>query len=284
MMDERAGLEPPADLVARRAAIGAAVEAGYFRTDPQPEQIEIAGVRCLRFCAPTKPRGILLHLHGGAFRMGSPEQVGPFAAALAADCNIDVVCPAYRLAPEHPFPSGLNDALAVLAALAASGQPLVVSGDSAGGGLAAGLAALTYRQGYNLAGLALLSPWLDLTVTSGAYRTNADSDPLFSVSSATEAAALYLQGMAPTHSVASPLLVDVGGYPPTYVNVGRGEVLFDDSALLADKLREATVPVTFHPVADMEHVAVTRDRNLPGSAETYTRLREFISAALPVKT
>ena len=78
--------------------------------------MQIGGVRCLRFSPSGNPRGTLLHMHGGAFRIGCPEQIAPFAAALAEACAVTVICPAYRLAPEHPFPAGLNDGYAVLRA------------------------------------------------------------------------------------------------------------------------------------------------------------------------
>ena len=177
--------------------MAAAVAAGYWRTDPAPEEVQIGGVRCLRFSPSGASRGTLLHMHGGAFRIGCPEQIAPFALALAQACAVTVICPAYRLAPEHPFPAGLNDGWAVLRALAeTANHPLILSGDSAGGGLAASLAALAHQAGIPLAGLALLSPWLDLSVTDPAYTTNAATDPLFSAEAAREAATLYLQGHA----------------------------------------------------------------------------------------
>ena len=185
---ERAGTAASADLAARRAGLAAAVDTGTWRTDPAPEEIMLGGVRCLRFGSPLASRGTVLHMHGGAFRVGCPEQVGRFAAALAEACAVDVICPAYRLAPEHPFPAGISDGWTVLTALAAgkSGR-LVISGDSAGGGLAAGLAALSHEAGMHLAGLALLSPWLDLSVTDASYTANAVRDHLFSAEAAREA-------------------------------------------------------------------------------------------------
>ena len=115
---ERTGHAAPADLAARRAGLAAAVAAGMWRTDPAPQEVMLGGVRCLRFSPSGPARGMVLHMHGGAFRIGCPEQMGPFAADLAARCGVEVICPAYRLAPEAPFPAGLNDGWAVLRALA----------------------------------------------------------------------------------------------------------------------------------------------------------------------
>ncbi len=223
------------------------------------------------------PRGTLLHMHGGAFRIGCPEQIAPFALALAQACAVTVICPAYRLAPEYPFPTGLNDGLAVLSALAETATtPLILSGDSAGGGLAASLAALAHQAGIPLSGLALLSPWLELSVTDPAYTTNAATDPLFSAEAAREAAALYLQGHNANDPLASPLLGEVSGYPLTYLNVGTGEVLAGDALRLRDRLEQSGVPVTFNAIEGMQHVAVTRDMGLAGSEETFAELAGFV--------
>ncbi len=222
-----------------------------------------------------------MHMHGGAFRIGAPEQIAPFAHDLAEVCAVTVICPAYRLAPEHPFPAGLNDGWAVLSTLSETATgTLILSGDSAGGGLAASLAAMAHQAGIPLAGLALLSPWLDLTVTDPHYTTNAATDPLFSAESARDAAALYLQGHAPSDPLASPLLGELSGFPPTYLNVGTGEVLAGDAQRLRDKLEQAVVPVTFHAIDGMEHVAVTRDRKLVGSEEAFAGLAGFVERTI----
>jgi epsilon-lactone hydrolase len=271
---ERAGHAASADLAERRAGLAAAVATGIWRTEPAPEQVEIGGVRCLRFAPPSAPRGTVLHVHGGAYRIGCPEQIAPFAAALASRCGVTVICPAYRLAPEHPFPAGLNDVRNVVSVL--GGDSLILSGDSSGGGLAAALAALCIKDGITLAGLALLSPWLDLTITSAAYTSNATTDPLFSAEAAREAAGLYLQGHPSEDPLASPLQGPVTGFPPTYINVGTGEVLTDDAQKMHARLLRAGVEAQLHRVDGMEHVAVTRDLALTGAAETFVALTAFI--------
>ena len=99
---ERKGHTASADLAERRTGLAAAVAAGVWSTDPAPEEVQIGGVRCLRFSPSGASRGTLLHMHGGAFRIGCPEQIAPFALALAQGCKVTAICPAYRLAPEHP--------------------------------------------------------------------------------------------------------------------------------------------------------------------------------------
>lgn len=259
-----------------------AVAAGNWRTDPPPTEQWMEGVRVLRFHPPGIVRGTVLHFHGGGYRMGCPEIVGPYAAALARRCGVEVVCPAYRLAPEYPFPAGVKDGLAVLCELAGERRgPLILSGDSAGGGLAAALAALAGAEGVDLAGLILLSPWLDLTVSARSYDTNGGSDPLFSRESAKLAAQLYLQeGVEPDHPIASPIFGPITSFPSVLLNVGAGEVLFDDAYSLAARLRDADIEVELLAVAGMDHIAVVHGLTLPGAAETFDRVTAFIERLL----
>jgi acetyl esterase/lipase len=274
---DRPGRPASPELAARRAGLTAAVAAGFGRLDPPPQTIDLAGIRALRFAPAGDPRASILHVHGGAFRIGCPEQVAGFAAALAARCGVEVICPAYRLAPEHPFPAGLRDVRAALSALQRSGdRRIILSGDSAGGGLASGLAALARRDDRPPIGLALLSPWLDLTVSSADYVANAATDPLFSAVSASEASDLYLQGLPRDDPLASPLFGDVAGFPPSFVSVGSGEVLLGDARGFVDRLHAGGVPAELSIVPGMEHVAVTRDRALTGAAETFDRLADFV--------
>lgn len=279
---ERSGPAADPDLVAWRSGLDGAVANGMFDVDPSPEPVTIGGVPALRFLPRGKARGILLHFHGGGFRLGRPEQVAPFAAALAMQVGVTVICPRYRLAPEHPFPAALNDARAIFAALQEAGAcNIVISGDSAGGGLAAGLAALAGAVAIPPLGLVLLSPWLDMTLTNPSFETNAASDPLFSLASAMSARTLYLKDVAPIHPLASPGLGDVAAYPPTFLNVGGGEVLADDTLALHARLQASGRAVELQIVSGMEHVAVTRGGSLKGSLETFAAIVAFLDRVLP---
>lgn len=252
----------------------AALAAGAWTTERPALEVTLGGRRTLRFLPDGTPKGMVLHLHGGGFRIGGPEMEGPLAEALARRCEVEVVVPQYRLAPEHSFPCGLTDALAALAALREEigDAPLVVSGDSAGGGLAAALAVLgTVR----IDGLVLLSPWLDTTVTASSFAENTD-DPLFSKESADVAAALYLQGQDPAHPLASPLLAPIERFPPTLISVGTGEVLRDDSLRFHAKLQAIGVSSELLAIDGMEHVAVVRSLAMPGARETFAAIAEFV--------
>jgi monoterpene epsilon-lactone hydrolase len=282
---ERCGYPSPPDLIARRQDLAKAVAAGTWRTEPAAHEEMLSGVRTLVFRSTCTPRAAVLHLHGGGFRLGCPEMIGPFAAALAARCGVDVFCPAYRLAPEHPMPAALADAHRVAAALRQhNARPLIFSGDSAGGGLAASLTALGMAEGSSPAGLMLLSPWLDLTLSSECYDTNAATDHYFSRAAAAEAAELYLQGMAARNPLASPLLGELGGFPPTFISIGKGEVLADDARRFHSALCAVGVTATLMEIANMEHVAVTRGLTQIGAAETFNAMAEFIDRLLHSST
>lgn len=280
---ERTGWPLPADLAERRREMADTLASGIYRTDPAPREIALGNRRALRLTPAHPPRGRVFHLHGGGFRNGIPEMEGPYADRLMRACQVEVMLPEYRLASEHPFPAGLNDAWSALQAYAEQSPdlPLIVSGQSAGGGLAASLAVLAAQAGLPLAGLVLIAPWVDLTVTAPSYVTNEASDPLFSPASAAIAADLYLQDGDPRHPLASPLFAPLAGLPSTLIAVGAGEVLYDDAVRFDARLRAAGVVSEFLSVPEMDHVAVTRGADLPGSAETFARIVRFVGEICP---
>jgi acetyl esterase/lipase len=274
---DRPGLPADAGLAARRNGMAEALRGRVGGTEPPATEVTIAGVRALRFSPSATSRGVVLHFHGGGYRMGSPEMGAPYAAALAQACSVTVVCPAYRLAPEHPYPAGLRDAAAIMASLRAEHDgALIVAGDSAGGGLAAALTAVAAAAGAPPDGLICLSAWLDLTVSAGSYASNAATDPLFSRDSAEQAAGLYLQGLAPDTAFASPMHGDVKGFPPTLISAGEPEVLVDDALVFHAKLQAAGVRSTLSIVPGMEHTAVARSLALTGAAETFAAVTDFV--------
>lgn len=274
---ERPGHSADERLSETRRQIAGAVAAGLWRTDPAGVPVKLDGIDALRFDPPGTSTATIVHFHGGAYRVGRPEQVALFAAALAVRCGVTVICPRYRLAPEYPFPAALNDALTAVRAVAQS-ERVIVSGDSAGGGIAASLTARSVAERHPPAGLILLSAWLDLRVSSASYDTNANTDPLFSRDAARIASNLYLQGAAADHPAASPLLGPVQGFPPTFISYGTGEVLSDDSSALAAALTKAGVLVRCQAIAGMDHVAVTRGFGLTGAAETLDSIVAFVAA------
>ena len=274
---ERAGYPAPHSLLTRRDSLVSAIRAGNYNTPVMPLESMVDGVRILRFTTGSAAKAVIVHFHGGAFRLGSAEMAGPFAAALAARCDVEVICPDYRLAPEHPMPAALHDGIKVIDALLNVGcTRLILSGDSAGGGLAASITTLCVAAGAPLAALLLISPWLDLTLRNESYRKNAATDTLFSYLAAAEAAQLYLQGIPAEDPLASPLFANVLEFPPTLISVGTGEVLAGDAERFHSRLELAGVRSRLLMTAGMEHVAVVRSLDLPGAAETFACLARFV--------
>lgn len=270
---ERTGQPAPAQLLRQRA--GLAQQLGSI--DLHNHAQEIGGLRTIRFGANGPARATVVHFHGGGFRQGQPEMVAGYAAALSRGGEVSVCCPAYRLAPENPFPAALNDGLRILAALAAEKpRRLILAGDSAGGGLAASLALLCAGQGIEISGVLLHSPWLDLTVSNACYEANGECDPLFSRAAATEAQQLYLQGHPASDPLASPLFGDLSQFSPVFISVGSGEVLLGDTLSLHERLRAARRKVELCQVEGMDHIAVTRGLNLPGAQQVLAETISFV--------
>ena len=206
----------------------------------------IAGVAMQRISVGDPRPGVaIVHLHGGMFCLGGPTIDHVINAPLARATGVEVISVDYRLAPEHPFPAALDDAVAVHRALADAGIRTVLYGESAGGGLAVATALRLRDEGAALpARLALLSPMLDLTGSSDTYRSLADHDPDYADTSVLlEPGAAYAGATALDHPEISPLFADLADLPPTLVQVGNREVLLGDSTRFARAARRAGVAV-----------------------------------------
>jgi acetyl esterase/lipase len=184
-----------------------------------------------------EPATAIIWLHGGAFVLGSPASWRHFGARVARAARMRVLLPDYRLAPEHPFPAASDDVLKVLQHMQHTGVRLAVGGDSAGANLAA--AAIQSWPGARVAAVWLISPYLDLTHTGASIVTRADRDPFVDPSTMPATAATYLADANPSDPRASPLFGSVDHFPPTLVQVGSDEVLFDDARRFAERLPDA---------------------------------------------
>jgi acetyl esterase/lipase len=226
----------------------------------------IGGVTC-HIVGVEEAVATVLYFHGGGYRLGEPATWLGFAARLAAEGDIRIILPDYRLAPEHPFPAAVHDAASVyMDVRKARAGPLIVAGDSAGGGLAASLVALAQANGdRGPDGLIMLSPWLDLSVTAETYGSHAAQDRMFSRDSATEAAGLYLQGESPDQPLASPINADLSTFPPVQLFCGGQEVLLGDSLAFAAKLALAGGSIEAHFVSAMQHVWPMVEPEIPES-------------------
>jgi len=255
--DPHRGTPAPPELVARREATTATLAALPLAEGVTATPDTIGGVSVV-VLTPTDPGlATLLYLHGGGFRLGSATAFQSYASHLTSAVGSRVVSVDYRLAPEHPYPAALDDALAVYSALLAEVEParLVVGGDSAGGGLAAALLGRLAAAGLpQPAAAVLLSPWVDLRLDAESLRSNGPTDALFSLEAATEAGAQYRAGHPATDPLVSPVLDDWIGRPPLLVHCSGAEVLRDDSRLLVDVARAAGVDTRLEEYPDVPHV------------------------------
>jgi acetyl esterase/lipase len=198
---------------------------------------------------------------------------------VAAAATVYVV--EYRLAPENPFPAGLHDAAAVYGHLLETGETdIVAAGDSAGGGLAAALTVAAAQAGLTRpSALVLMSPWLDLTCQAATYSSRAGTDQLFSLQSAEQASAMYLQGHDPTDPLASPVRAPLDGWPRCLIFASTDEVLLDDSLSFASGLALARVPVASYLEPGVPHAWPAVFPDLPASVAAVRTIGSFLSGA-----
>jgi len=245
------------------------------------EWIEVATPRLSKTITRT-----ILYLHGGGYFFCSPRTHRGITCALARAAMANVFVPDYRLAPEHPAPAALDDALSAYRQLLDEGKAahsIVVAGDSAGGGLAlALLMALRDAGDPQPAAAVLFSPWADLAVTGETVITLADRDVLFDGRGLRAAAGLYLSGsgrgsitdaMAPQ---VSPLYGDFAGLAPLMIQVSDSEVLLDDARRVAEKAREAGIPVDFRLWKGLPHAWQIFSPFLPEARVSLRQAAEFI--------
>jgi acetyl esterase/lipase len=221
--------------------------------------------------------GVILYFFGGGYITGSPSEDLAITARLAGFTGCKVCVPAYRLAPEHPFPAQRDDALAVYRALLAErGRPVAVAGESAGGNLALALTNAAAAAGLPMpAAVALLSPWSDLTHASDTARTLDGIDPTLSLVTSGDSMANAFAGGTPRSSPEiSPLFAKVPkGFPPTLITSGTRDALLSDCARLSTKLRAAGVAAELRVWEGMWHVF----EFYPELPEAEASLREIAS-------
>jgi acetyl esterase/lipase len=230
-------------------------------------------------------RRVLLYLHGGAYQVGSPASSRRMIALISAAARVRVLSVGYRLAPEHPFPAAVDDALTAYRFLLhgdaghgdAGPAAIAIAGDSAGGGLAlATLVALRDAGDPLPAAAVAISPWTDLALTGESVSTRAGVDVMIKPDGMRESAATYLAGADPRHPYASPLYADLHGLPPILIHVGDAEVILDDSTRFAAKARAAGVDVTLEVWDQMPHVWHAFAGLLPESGQAIERIGTWL--------
>ena len=256
--------------------------------DPLPEveitAVDAGGVPCLSFLPPRRQEGTILYCHGGAFVIGSSWHNRGMLSRLALAASVRVIGVDYRLAPEAPFPAGLDDADTAYRWLLGSGVApgsVLLAGDSCGANLVLGVALRSRQRGEApAAALACLSPWVDLTLAGDSLTENRDLDPFITRENLEFLSKLYLDGADAADPAASPLFADLEGLPPMLIQVGSDEALLSDAVALCRRAEAAEVPARLEAVPEVVHVWQVWAGVVPESMAALERVADFFGSKL----
>ena len=222
----------------------------------------------------------IMYLHGGGYVIGTMHSHAHMVAHIAKAAGVRALNVDYRLAPEYPHPAAVEDAVKAYRWLLDQGisnDKIVVSGDSAGGGLTvATLLAIRDQKLPRPAAGVPLSPWIDLEGTGDSMTANAHLDLIVDAAGLKTMADMFLNGQSPRDPLAAPLYADYVGVAPLYIQVGDEETLLDASARLAEQATAAGVEVRIDVFPEMQHVFQMSAGNLPEADEAIQRIGEYV--------
>lgn len=248
---------------------------GVAFTDHFAGDLAIESIRAVE-----APARVILYLHGGAYFMGSPSSYRNRAMRVSFRCGAEVLVPDYRLAPEHPYPGALEDALAAWTRLKElrPGEPAFIAGDSAGGGLALALMLRLRELGLGMPdGAVLLSPWTDLTTSGASVDSNAGKDLWFTRRHLEKWSRYYAPREHDRRSpFASPVFGDFTGLPKLMILVAEDELLLDDARRVDHAARSAGTDVRLHIGKGMQHDWPLALPWLAESREAWREMKEFV--------
>jgi epsilon-lactone hydrolase len=230
------------------------------------------------------PRHVLLYFHGGVYVIGDAFLAADLASQVGRRTHAKVISVDYRLAPEHPYPAAVDDALAAYSALLQDGitpSDIAFAGESAGGGLA--VATMVNARDHGLpmpAGAILMSPYVDLTLAGTTMESKRDVDPLFTRELLQARVDDYTAGQDAALSLISPVFADLSGLPPLIIQAGSHEVLLDDAVRLAGQAATADVQVTLDITPGVPDVFQAYHPILDEAAAALDRAGQFLSAQL----
>jgi acetyl esterase/lipase len=255
----------PADVTVTAAALGGVPTA----------EITVDGI---------EPRHVVLYFHAGVYVIGDAFLVADLASQVGRRTHAKVISVDYRLAPEHPYPAAVDDALAAYDALLHNGtapSDIAFAGESAGGGLA--IATLVNARDHGLplpAAAFLMSPYADLTLAGTTMETKRDVDPLLSRELLQPPVTDYTSGQDAALGLISPIFADLSGLPPLIIQAGTHEVLLDDALRLAQQAAAADVQVTLDITPRVPHVFQAYHPILDEAAAALDRAGQLLSAHL----
>lgn len=228
---------------------------------------------------------VILYAHGGSYNAGSITSHIPLTGNIASVTRSRLLSLDYRLAPEHPFPAAVEDALSAYRWLLAQNinpRRIVVAGDSAGGGLMLALLLAARDQGLPLPAAAVgLSAWTDLTCSGETWTKNEKVDFMIRRLPTLESAKIYLGDVDPKTQLASPLFGNLQGLPPILLQAGSNEVILSDSVVFAEKARAAGVDVQLEVWRNMQHEWQYAAKLLPEGHQALEHIRDFLEAKCP---
>jgi monoterpene epsilon-lactone hydrolase len=255
----------PADVTVTAAALGGVPTA----------EITVDGI---------EPRHVVLYFHGGVYVMGDASLTADLASQVGRRTQAKVISVDYRLAPEHPYPAAVDDALAAYEALLHSGiapSNIAFAGESAGGGLAIATLVNAHDRGLPLPAAAfVMSPYADLTLAGTTMQTKREVDPLMSLEALQDRVNDYTSGQDAALALISPVFADLSGLPPLIIQAGTHEVLLDDALRLARQAATADVEVTLDITPGVPHVFQAYYPILDEAAAALDRAGQFLSEHL----
>jgi acetyl esterase/lipase len=266
LLREFASAQPlPADVTVTAAALGGVPTA----------EVTVDGV---------EPRHVVLYFHGGVYVLGDAFQAADLASQVGRRTRARVISVDYRLAPEHPYPAAVDDALAAYEALLHNGtapSDVALAGESAGGGLAVATLVNARDHGLPLPAAALvMSPYVDLTLAGATMETKREADPLMSREALYARVPDYTAGQDPALGLISPVFAELSGLPPLIIQAGSHEVLLDDAVRLARQAATADVEVTLDITPGVPHVFQAYHAILDEAAAALDRAGQLLSAHL----
>lgn len=275
----------PTDVAGRRQRLDTLTARYEMPADVVVEGVDADGVRAEWTATPTAdPTRVIMFLHGGGYVSGSIQSHRHMIAQAGREAGCRTLALAYRLAPEHPFPAALEDALTGYRFLLSQGfrpENIVIAGESAGGGLTIATLVSLREAGTALPACAWCnSPWTDLEMSGATMQTKAAVDPLIQRPYLQELAAAYLNGRDPRMPMASPIHADLRGLPPLLIQVGSDETLLDDAIRLAGVAAAADLRTTLQVWPKMIHAWHLFYAQLADGRRALAEVGAFVPATL----
>jgi acetyl esterase/lipase len=273
------------DVNEQRELLRAAISAQPLPADVTVTAAALGGVPTAEITVDgIEPRHVVLYFHGGVYVMSDAFLAAGLASQVGRRTHAKVISVDYRLAPEHPYPAAVDDALAAYEALLDTGiapSDIVFAGESAGGGLAVATLVNARDHGLPLPAAAfVMSPYVDLTLAGTSMETRREVDPLLSRELLQPRVTDYTAGQDAALGLISPVFADLSGLPPLIIQAGSHEVLLDDAVRLAQQAATADVEVTLEITPRVPHVFQAYSPMLDEAAAALDRAGKLLSAHL----